>query len=134
MGDSIQEFFSERREIIKKELERSLNLEIEYLNTYSNELDSYQEIKNWVTKMSPFYKLHIENLIISREKSFQYVCSQQLTHKLKNLSYSQKLLEEKLPLIILSNFRESVLESFKLSKKQLRIKLIRESLQKLASK
>nr|YP_009310484.1 ATP synthase subunit 4 [Pyramimonas parkeae]AOT98947.1 ATP synthase subunit 4 [Pyramimonas parkeae] len=134
MGDSVQEFFSERRQIIKKELERSLELEIQYINKYSNELDSYQEVKNWVTKMSPFYKLYIENLVISKEKAFKYICSQQLTSKLKNLTYSQKLSQEELPFIILSNFRESVLESFKLSKKQLRIKLIRESLQKLASK
>jgi len=128
-GDSITDFFVERRKTIQTELENFLELKETYLAEYEGILRSLGQNKAILTALEPICTQELNKLISSREQSLSSVCSTQVQEKLKALNYSRKMLEERLQITIALGFRESVLEAFQFSKQKLKLKLIREALQ-----
>jgi hypothetical protein len=128
-GASIQEFFDERKVLIQTELQEFTSLKE---NCLSSLLDDYQKSFKTVSvlqDMNQFCTNQLTVLCNSKEKSLQFDFSSQVQQKLRGLSYSQKLLEENLQSSISLGFRESVLEEFQRSQKELKAKLIDQALQ-----
>jgi hypothetical protein len=130
-GGSMRDFFLERREAIKTELENFLDLKEDYLQNLEEILRSTSYNKELLLVLEPICIRQMNKLVISREQSLVSVISSQIQQKLRALNYSQKLLEERLQISIALGFRESVLEAFQFSKKERKLKLIREALQAL---
>jgi len=130
-GGSIRDFFLERREAIKTELENFLDLKEDYLQNFEEVLRSTSYNKKLLLVLEPICIEQMGKLVISREQGLASVFSGQIQQKMKTLSHSQKLLEERLQVSIALNFRESVLEAFQVSKEKRKLKLIREALQAL---
>ena len=128
-GASIQEFFDQRKEMIQTELQEFSTLKEDCLN---NLLMDYQKSSKTVAVLQDMNQFCTDQLVIlcnSKEKNLQLDFSSQLEQKLCGLSNSQKLLEENLQSAISLGFRESVLEEFQRSQKELKAKLIDQALQ-----
>jgi hypothetical protein len=128
-GASIQEFFDQRKEMIQTELQEFSSLKENCLN---NLLIDYQKSSKTVAVLqdiNQFCTDQIVTLCSSKEKNLQLDCSYQVQQKLRGLSHSQKLLEENLQSAISLGFRESVLEEFHRSQKELKSRLINQALQ-----
>jgi len=128
-GDSVCDFFLERRKTIQTELENFLELKDTYLAEYEGILRSLNQNKAVLSALEPICTTQLSTLIDSRQQSLNSVCLSQLQQKLKALNYSRKMLEERLQISIALGFRESALETFQFSKQKLKLKLIREALQ-----
>lgn len=128
LGGSVHDFFVERRQAIQTELENFLNLKEQFLADFEEILCSTSHNRKVLTSLEPICLLQISKLIVCREQGLTTLCSAQIQEKLKAVSYSQKLLEERLQISIVVGFRESVLEIFQFSKQKLKLKLIREAL------
>jgi len=127
-GASIQEFFDQRKEMIEAELQEFSTLKESCLN---NLLIDYQKSSKTIAVLQDMNQFCTNQLIIlcnSKEKNLQLDFSDQIQQKLRGLSYSQKLLEENLQSTISLGFRESVLEEFHRSQKELKAKLINQAL------
>jgi hypothetical protein len=128
-GASIQEFFDERKALIQTELQEFTSLKE---NCLSNLLNDYQKSSKTVSVLQNMNQFCTDQLVVlcnSKEESLQLDFSLQVQQKLRGLSYSQKLLEENLQSSISLGFRESVLEEFQRSQKELKAKLIDQALQ-----
>ena len=128
-GASIQEFFDQRKEIIQSELQEFSNLKENCLNSL---LEDYKKATKTVFVLKDINQFCTSQLAVlcdSKEKNLQLDFSNQIQQKLKGLGYSQKLLEENLQSSISLGFRESVLEEFQRSEKELKAKLIDQALQ-----
>jgi len=128
-GDSVCDFFIERRNTIQTELENFLELKETYLAEYEEILRLFNQNKAVLTALEPICTSQLSSLILTRQQSLNNVCSSQLQQKLRVLNYSRKMLEEGLQISIALGFRESVLEAFQFSKQRLKLKLIREALE-----
>ena len=92
----------------------------------------YQKSSKTVAVLQDMNQFCTDQLVIlcnSKEKNLQLDFSSQVEQKLCGLSNSQKLLEENLQSAISLGFRESVLEEFQRSQKELKAKLIDQALQ-----
>jgi hypothetical protein len=130
-GGSVRDFFVERRETIKIELENYLDLRQDHLRNLEDILRSASYNKEFLLALEPICIQQMNKLITSREQGLPHEVSREIQKKLRALSDYHKSQVGKLQISIALSFRQSVLEAFQFSEKEQKLKSIREALQAL---
>lgn len=108
-GNSIKESLDERSISIESELQNFLTLKKNCLNELFNEYKKASVCKRILQNLTDFTKLELKNKSIGSEKALKTIFSQQTTHKLRNLSYTNFNLKSKLQQIISDQLLTNVL-------------------------
>ena len=108
-GNNVKESLDERSKAIQSELQNFLTLKKDCLNELLKQYKKAFLSKQILENLNNFTKLQLKSKSIGSEKALKTIFSQQINHKLKNVSYSNLNLKNKLQEIISDQLLTAVL-------------------------
>lgn len=108
-GNTITESFQERSEIIQQELQNFLTIKEESLRQLVQEHQKISGIVQGVKNLAGFTAIQVQTLTTTTQKALRNVFTDQIHVKLKTLSFSKLLLQQRLQYLLAEDILSNVL-------------------------
>jgi hypothetical protein len=115
-GATIKDSLNERSQIIQHELQNFINLKESSFNELLKEHQKVSGLVNAMKTLDIFTNRELKTLNVHGEKALINMFIHQMQHKLKTLSFSKLMLQQKLQFLLSENVLSNVLVAFQQSK------------------